>query len=191
MVLIPCIKSASFLLLFAPLSVCDSTGEQRSNKLGRSKLPPIDATNSAVYESLDAQFNDIPLDYTYPTPSPTSKQDHGSESTYAYIPHNGSSVPSVNGKLETTAANGNQHNIYHSIGPDVVQHYEFDSNGGATGSSVIHKAAAVSGPTSIINSSHYQNTSDEFGGQSVVYEDPTLPRFRVSVYTTWDCEWLP
>ena len=97
-------------------------------------------------------------------------------------------MPSLNGKIETTvnaAGNINQRNIYHSIGPDVVQHYEFDSNGGTAGSSMIHKPA-VPGPSAMGSHSHYQNTdnitADEFGNSNVVvYEDPTLPKFRVSV----------
>ena len=135
-----------------------------------------------MYESLDVvEYNDIPLDYTYPTPSPTAKYDPERETAYTYIPNDGSTVPSLNEKtdptLKSNGVNGNSRNIYHSIGPDALQHYEFENPNGHTagggGGHVIRKGSEVG------HDHHYLNT--QFGNSSgvVVYEDPTLPKFRV------------
>ena len=160
----------------------------RRKKSSRPRLPPIDTSNTAaaVYESLDADYNGIPLDYTYPTPSPTVKYDPESDTAYTYIPHKGS-APSSNGKIEPTVnnVNGDQRNIYHSIGPDVVQHYEFDTNGGGGG--------LANGAIPVNNGGmnhHYHCLEAQLNGQpttnhhgdangAVVYEYPTLPKFRV------------
>ena len=74
-------------------------------------------------------------------------------------------------------------NVYHLIGPDVVQHYEFENNNGVAGGGgrdgVISKGALSRPNGNGTNNSYYLNT--EFGSDAgvVVYEDPTLPKFRV------------
>ena len=157
----------------------------RPKKL-RHKPAPIDTANSGVYESLDAEYN-IPLDYTYPTPSPTAKYDPEKDTAYSYITNNGNTTPSLSKKNETTVHNDskNPKNIYHSIGPDVVQHYEIEgTNGAAGGSNSVVKKMAAPQPDS---SYHYLNAESDvngFGGGAVVYEDPNLPRFRVSQLLT-------
>ena len=157
----------------------------RPKKFARHKLPPIDASNSGVYESLDAEYNGIPLDYTYPTPSPTAKYDPEKDTAYSYIPNNGSSrVPSLK-KVEPKESekSKNPKNIYHSIGPDVVQHYEFENTNGVAGGAAISKGA-VSGSNGTNHGYHYltaESDIGDFGNGVVVYEDPTLPRFRVSI----------
>ena len=149
-------------------------------KSSRAKPPPIDTSMGgiAVYESLDAEYNGIPLDYTYPTPSPTAKYDPENDTMYTYIPHKAASNSSLNGKVEPTVNNTNrmQRNIYHSIGPDTIQHYEFDSNGGTkAGGDIVANG---------FNNHHYHLlgnhgvSADQISGPAV-YEDPTLPRFRV------------
>lgn len=160
-------------------------------KPSRAKPPPIDTSNGgiAVYESLDAEYNGIPLDYTYPTPSPTVKYDPENDTVYTYIPNNkagmGGSNPSLNGgKIEPMVNISNgipQRNIYHSIGPDTIQHYEFDSNGiggGAAGGG----GNLANGVGDNLHNYHLLDAKGDFdqtGGGSVVYEDPTLPKFRV------------
>ena len=157
-------------------------------KSSRAKPPPIDTSNGgiAVYESLDAEYNGIPLDYTYPTPSPTVKYDPENDTVYTYIPNNkaslGGSNPSLNGgKIEPMVNNSNgipQRNIYHSIGPDTIQHYEFDSNGGVGGCG----GNLANGVGDNLHNYHMLDTKGDFdqtGGGPVVYEDPTLPKFRV------------
>ena len=154
----------------------------RHKKSSRGKPPPIDTSNGgiAVYESLDTEYNGVPLDYTYPTPSPTVKYDPENDTVYTYIPNKAGSNPSLNGKIEPTVnnVNGIQRNIYHSIGPDTIQHYEFDSNGGAGGNGNI---AAVNGGGN--HNYHMLEGEGIFADDAngpVVYEDPTLPKFRVS-----------
>ena len=160
-------------------------------KSSRAKPPPIDTSNGgiAVYESLDTEYNGIPLDYTYPTPSPTAKYDPENDTVYTYIPNKGGSNPSLNGKIEPMVNNdviGMQRNIYHSIGPDTIQHYEFDSNGAGGNRSVTANGGA----------SHNYHMLDskagtgDFTNGPVVYEDPTLPKFRVRLTDSHNTQFI-
>ena len=172
-------------------------GGSRPKKSPRAaKPPPIDTSNGgiAVYESLDTEYNGVPLDYTYPTPSPTAKYDPENDTVYTYIPTNNKgslagSNPSLNGggrKIEPTVNNSNgipQRNIYHSIGPDTIQHYEFDSNG--VGSGVLG-AFAGGGVGDSPHNYHMPGDFDQTEGPAV-YEDPTLPKFRVRNYKLLAC----
>lgn len=92
----------------------------------------------------------------------------------------GGSNPSLNsGKIEPTVNNSNgipQRNIYHSIGPDTIQHYEFDSNGGNTGGNLANGVGDNLHNYHMLDSKG--DAADQFSGL-VVYEDPTLPKFRV------------
>lgn len=122
------------------------------------------------------------MDYTYPTPSPTVKYDPENDTVYTYIPNNkaglGGSNPSLNsGKIEPMVNNSNglpQRNIYHSIGPDTIQHYEFDSNG--VGGNLANGAGENLHNYHLLDAKG--DAADQFGGPAV-YEDPTLPKFRV------------
>jgi hypothetical protein len=182
-------------------------GGGRPKKSSRAaKPPPIDTSNGgiAVYESLDAEYNGVPLDYTYPTPSPTAKYDPENDTMYTYIPTNNKAIlvgsnPSLSqgggGKIEPMVNISNgipQRNIYHSIGPDTIQHYEFDSNGvgigalgafGAGGGGILANGVR-GGPPNY----HMPGTTGGFDQTEgpAVYEDPTLPKFRVRnlSYTT-------
>ena len=160
-------------------------GGGHPKKSSRAKPPPIDTSNGgiAVYESLDAEYNGVPLDYTYPTPSPTAKYDPENDTVYTYIPSSkAGSNPSLNGvgKIEPMVNNAHpQRNIYHSIGPDTIQHYEFDSNGigGGGGGNL------ANGVGDNLHNYHMLGTKGYYFDQNegpAVYEDPTLPKFRVS-----------
>jgi hypothetical protein len=119
-----------------------------------------------MYESMDIED---PLDYTYPQPSPTSKQHSEGAGMYTYI--------------DTVDSEGES--LYHIVGPNYEQGYDVApepppvpsrnntttngahvSNGGPLGSNFYH----------LLENPEDYNTS-------LLYEDPTLPTFRVSMFT--------
>ena len=133
---------------------------------GKRQSPPaplptiaLDITETAMYESLD---NEDPFDYTYPKPSPTSKQ-HPDSSMYTYIPSH-----------RDEGATGRGEDLYHVVGPEHVQSSSRDQ----APPPVPLRNGSVNNGGNVIDSSGFYHLL-EGGNGSILYEDPTLPAFRV------------
>lgn len=128
-------------------------------------LPPsiaLDITETAMYESMDIED---PLDYTYPKPSPTSKQNPDA-GVYSYIP------AMSNGE-------GEGEGLYHMVGPNYEQSWQ---NAAPAPPPIPSRYNMVSNsnPPEPKNFYHLLEDPAEYNS-SLLYEDPTLPMFRVSI----------
>lgn len=120
-------------------------------------LPPpiaLDITETAMYESLDMADA---LDYTYPKPSPTSKQGPDAD-VYAYIPI-----------TRVTGGSNGMEGAYHMVGPDHTQ---------AIWS---HNTGPPPIPARNNSNPHFYHLLEDPDNGSILYEDPTLPTFRVRI----------
>lgn len=112
------------------------------------------------------------LDYTYPKPPPTTKQNPDSD-VYAYIP----TTRVVEG------SNGMENGLYHMVGPNHMQ-TTWSHNAAPPPIPLRNNMVSNGGP-------HFYHLLEDPADTSLLYDDPTLPTFRVCSVRLLLCKQSP